>query len=139
MSLIRYGQALIKNTNNRSTSPPSTRLCEVRRIICNCSMRLPNPSPCSGQATATILLNRIVAVQECDLAPLKLREGAAQVKFNRSDKAGIIKKLFQSILIRQSVIIFVIRSFKFLLQARLSFSCLRREEGKSGQHRAMHR
>ena len=139
MSLIRYGQALIKNTNNRSTSPPSTRLCEVRRIICNCSMRLPNPSPCSGQATATILLNRIVAVQECDLAPLKLREGAAQVKFNRSDKAGIIKKLFQSILIRRSVIIFVIRSFKFLLQARLSFSCLRREEGKSGQRRAMHR
>jgi len=108
-------------------------------IICNCSMRLPNPSPCSGQATATILLNKIVAVQECDLAPLKLREGAAQVKFNRSDKAGIIKKLFQSILIRRSVIIFVIRSFKFLLQARLSFSCLRREEGKSGQHRAMHR
>jgi len=54
-------------------------------------MRLPNPSPCSGQATATILLNRIVAVQECDLAPLKLREGAAQQTPNSSTTAWHLK------------------------------------------------
>ncbi len=61
-----------------------------------------------------------------------------QVKFNRSDEAGIIKIILTHF---NPAIngIFAIRSFKFLLQARLSLSRLGREEGKSGQHRAMHR